>query len=132
MIAIELQLLGWAALLGLGQILLTAAVRTRAYGSGWNMGARDTTPVDRKTRLIGRLERAQANFFETFPLFVALVLAAAAANRLGGTVTKGAWLYVVGRTVYVPLYVTGIPYFRTIIWGAATVGILLIARAVLA
>jgi len=132
MIAIELNLLAAAALLGLAQVLLTGAVRTRAYGRDWNVGARDTTPVDRKTPLVGRLERAQANFFETFPLFVAVVLAAAVSGRLGGRVTTGAWLYLVGRIVYVPLYAAGVPIIRTVVWGAATVGILLIARAVLA
>lgn len=131
MIAIELKLLAAAALLGLTQVLLTGAVRTRAYGSDWNVGARDTTPTDRKTPLVGRLERAQANFFETFPLFAAVILAAAVAGRLGGSVTIGAWLYVVGRIAYVPLYAAGVPVIRTLVWGAATVGILLIARATL-
>ena len=131
MIAIELKLLGWAALLGLGQILLTAFVRTRAYGSNRNMGARDTTPEDRKTPLIGRLERAQANFLETFPLFVAVVLATVIAGQTGGTITTGAWMYLAGRLVYVPLYAVGVPVARTMAWGVATAGIVLIARAIL-
>lgn len=130
--AIELKLLGWAALLGLAQIFLAAAVRTRAYGSGWNMGARDTTPDDKSTPLVGRLERAQANFLETFPLFAAVVLAAGIAGRFGPTTVTGCWLYLVARVVYVPLYAAGVPYVRTLVWGVSLVGLLLVLRALLA
>ncbi len=123
-IAIELKILGYAVLLGLAQILLTAFVRTRAYGSKWNTGVRDDTPTDRKTPLVGRLERAQANFFETFALFAAAVLACTAAGRLNHGTEIGCWLYLVARIVYVPLYAAGVPYIRTRVWGLSLLGLL--------
>ncbi len=123
-IAIELKILGWATLLGLVHIFATAIVRTRAYGAAWNTGARDATPTDRKTPLVGRLERAQANFFETFPLFAAAVLAAAMAGRLDHATELGCWLYLVARIAYLPLYAAGVPYVRTLVWGLALIGLL--------
>ena len=123
-VAIELKILGYAVLLGLAQILLTAFVRTRAYGASWNTGARDTTPTDRKTPLVGRLERAQANFFETFPLFAAAVLACAAAGRLNHPTELGCWLYLGARLAYIPLYAAGVPYLRTLVWGLSILGLL--------
>ena len=119
-----MKILGWATLLGLTHILITAAVRTRAYGSRWNTGARDTTPTDRKTPLVGRLERAQANFFETFPLFAAAVLAATAAGRLTHATEIGCWTYLLARLAYLPLYAAGVPYVRTLVWGLALLGLL--------
>lgn len=131
MVPIELKLLGAATLIGFAQILLTAMVRTRAYGSGWNVGARDTTPTDRQTPIVGRLERAQANFLETFPLFAAAVLAAAVSGRLGGSATTGAWCYLLARLVYAPLYAAGVPVVRTLVWGVSAAGILLVLAALL-
>lgn len=128
---IELAILAWASLFGIAQLFITAAVRTRAYGTGWNVGARDTTPIERATPLVGRLERAQANLMETFPLFAAVVLAVAIADRTNASTTMGAWLYLAGRLVYLPLYVAGVPFVRTLAWGVATTGILLIARPLL-
>ena len=39
----------------------------------------------------------------------------------------GAQLYFWGRVFYVPAYVAGIPFVRTIIWLAATIGMCLMA-----
>ncbi len=122
--AAEYTILGWAVALGLAQILLTAFVRTRAYGAAWNTGARDATPTDRKTALAGRLERAQANFFETFPLFAAAVLACGAAGRFSHPVEIGCWTYLAARVAYVPLYAAGVPYVRTLVWALSLIGLL--------
>jgi len=122
---IELTLLGAALVLALVQIGLTGHFRTRQYGTQWNVGARDEEmpPLD---PLPGRLARAQANLFETLPLFAAAVLGAVAAGHLGSKTMLGAHLYFWGRVVYVPLYAAGIPLVRTIVWLIATTGLLLV------
>lgn len=121
----EFHLLGATLLLALAQIMIAGAARTRQYGRAWNMGARDAAmpPLD---PLPARLLRAQANLFETLPLFVGAMLAAAVAQRLGPKTLIGAHLYFWGRLVYVPLYAAGVPGVRSLAWMAATAGLLLI------
>jgi uncharacterized MAPEG superfamily protein len=123
--AIELYLLGATLVLALIQIMLTARFRTRQYGVKWNTGPRDEAmpPLD---VLPARFLRAQQNLFETLPLFVGAVLGAAYANRLGPLTNIGAHLYFFGRLIYLPLYLSGVRYIRTLVWSAATIGLVLV------
>lgn len=121
----ELLCLAWAVVLGLVHIFAAAHVKTRQYGAKWNMGARDEE-LPPPQRLVGRLMRAQANYFETFPLFAAAVLVAVAAGRTTGVTALGAALYLFARIVYLPLYAAGVPVVRTIAFLAATVGLVMV------
>lgn len=69
----ELTYLALTLILALVQIFLPAGARTAEFGSKWNAGPRDETPEAKKP-LTGRLERAQANLYETLPLFIGAVL----------------------------------------------------------
>lgn len=128
-VAVELKLLVAAVIVGFVQILWAAVA-----GSGgernfaWLAGPRDEAkPVG---VVAARLDRALRNFLETFPLFAAALLACAAAGKLGGTTTVyGAWLYVVARTLYVPVYAAGIPHLRTLVWLVSIVGIVMVIVA---
>ncbi len=121
---IEFIMLGATVALALVNIFWAGNVRTNQYGREWNMGARDADmpPLD---PLAGRLLRAQANLYETLPLFIAAVLGAAYLDRLGWKTEVGASLYFVGRLIYLPLYAAGVPKLRTLIWSVALVGLLL-------
>ena len=127
---IEFTLLGATLLLALAQIMAAAHARTRQYGLLWNVGARDE-PQKPLGHLAGRLQRAQANLFETLPLFIGALLAAAIAGRLGHRTLLGAHLYFWGRLIYVPLYAAGVAVVRSIAWGVATLGLLLVIAALL-
>ncbi|WBX82671.1 MAPEG family protein [Sphingosinicella microcystinivorans] len=127
---IELYLLGTAAVLGLVHILWAVNVKTAQYGTQWNMGARDAEMPPLKP-LAGRLARAQANFFETFPLFAAVLLGALAADRLGWKTELGAHLYLWARLIYLPLYAAGIPKVRTLVWLVSLAGLVLVLWALL-
>jgi uncharacterized MAPEG superfamily protein len=82
------------------------------------------------TGVAARLNRAFWNFAETFPFFAAAILADAVAGRLGGTLSVwGAWLYVAGRAAYVPLYATGVPTVRTLVWAVSIVGLVMCVAA---
>jgi len=100
---VEFIMLGTAILLALVQILWAGQLRTRAYGTDWNVGARDAQ-MPPLPPLAGRVARAQANLFETLPLFFAAVLGAAAVGHLGWKTQAGSVVYVVGRLVYLPLH----------------------------
>ncbi|WP_440222682.1 MAPEG family protein [Dokdonella sp. MW10] len=119
----ELTWLAWSIVLGLVHVAATVAVKTHERGLGWNVGARDGTPPP-PGRLAARLERAQANFLETFPFFAALVLAVVAADRADATTTLAAQVYVWARVAYLPLYAAGVPYLRTLVFGVSVWGLL--------
>ena len=121
---LEFIMLGATIALALVNILWAGNVRTKQYGIDWNMGARDEKmpPLD---PLAGRLLRAQANLYETLPLFIAALLGAAFLDRLGWKTEVGASLYFAGRLVYLPLYAAGVPKIRTLVWGVALIGLIL-------
>jgi uncharacterized MAPEG superfamily protein len=124
----ELTYLALTLILALVQVFLPAGVRTVEFGSKWNAGPRDETPAAKKP-LTGRLERAQANLFETLPLFIGAVLIAHVAGRNGVLTEWGAALYFWARVVYVPLYAFGVPYVRSLVWTVSFAGLVLILAA---
>ena len=128
----ELTALVWAALLGLIHILAPAALRTREYGLTWNAGPRDAA-MPPPTPLAGRLARAQANYFESFPLFAAAVLVIYVADLETETSLLAAWVWLVARVAYLPLYAMGVPYVRGVAWATSVVALLtLLLRPLLA
>jgi uncharacterized MAPEG superfamily protein len=127
---IELYLLGATLVLALVQVLLTAHLRTRQYGIEWNAGPRDEA-MPPLNPLAGRMLRAQENLYETLPLFIGAVLAAAVAGRFGLLTSLGTQLYFFGRLIYVPLYAIGIPVVRSLVWLVATAGLVLVIAGLL-
>ena len=112
----ELTYLALTLILALVQVFLPAGARTAEFGSKWNAGPRDETPEAKKP-LTGRLERAQANLYETLPLFIG----ASSALTVWGTA-----LYFWGRVVYVPLYAFGVPYIRSLVWVVSLAGLVMV------
>jgi len=123
----ELGILAASAGLGLVQIVLTATAGSKQRGVDWNVGPRDEAiPL---TGVAGRLERAQNNFFETFPIFAALILVAYLGGKLSNLTVYGSAAYFIGRVLYIPLYAMGVKLVRTLVWGVSLIGILMIAVA---
>ena len=125
--AFELQMVAAAVIIGIIHLLWAAAAAQPQRGLEWNTGPRDEPIV--LTGVAGRLERAFANFRETFPFFAALVLVDYLGGRLGELTALGALIYVVARAVYVPLYAFGVPYARSLVWVVSMVGILMLLAA---
>ena len=125
--AFELQMLAAAILIGIVHLLWAAAAAQPQRGLKWNTGPRDEPVV--LTGVAGRLERAFANFRETFPFFAVLVIVDYLGGRLGELTALGALIYVVARAVYIPLYAFGVPYVRSLTWVASMVGILMLLAA---
>ncbi len=121
----ELTMLFWSALLGLVQIgLQSLSLKTQA-GNAYTIGARDEPQA--AGGVAGRLERALRNYLETFPIFAALVLIAEITGAHGRWSEWGCQLYFWGRVAYVPAYASGLPWIRTFVWQAATIGIAMLA-----
>ena len=121
----ELSVLAWGCVLALVHIFAAAQVKTRQYGTSWNMGARDEE-LPPPNPLVGRLTRAQANFFETFPLVIAAILIVQAAGLNSKWTAIGAMVWLGARVIYLPLYAMGVPMVRTLVFMASLVGLLMI------
>jgi len=126
----ELTLLGWTLVLALIQVMLPASARNRETGRDYNAGPRDE-PGPPVGVITGRLRRAQANLYETLPLFAVAILIAHVADRDGALTLWGAWLYFLARIVYLPLYAFGIPYVRSMVWTVALLGLIMVLAAIL-
>lgn len=124
----ELTYLVATLALALVQILLPAGARTLEFGIGWNAGARDQTPPSHNP-VVGRLERAQSNLYETLPLFIGAVLIAHVTGAESALTLWGVALYFWARVAYVPLYALGVPYIRSLVWLVSLAGLILILAA---
>lgn len=124
----EGKLLIAAVIIGLAHLLWATVAGSGGHrDTAWLLGPRDDPrPV---TGQAARLSRAYANFLETFPLFAVSLIAVLLAGKAGSQPTFGAWLYVLGRLAYVPLYALGLPIVRTVAWTASMVGIVWIIVA---
>ncbi len=125
----ELALLLWSLPL-YGLYLATQSLLYRAhYGVDFAATARDD-PKPESVRL-GRAERALRNFQETWLVFIVLMLAAQLAAPGDGLVFWGAVVWFAGRIVYLPLYVLGAYWWRSVVWSIATAGLGLVFWGVL-
>ena len=120
---IEIKMLAWTVALGLFHVLLGAVLMTRQRGMKWNASARDGEAKP----LVGaaaRVDRGLRNFLETFPFFVAVVLAVVVTQRTSADTALGAQVYFWARLAYLPIYAAGIPYLRSLVWAVSFWGLL--------
>ena len=120
---IEIKMLAWTVALGLFHVLLGAMLMTRQRGMKWNASARDGEAKP----LVGaaaRVDRGLRNFLETFPFFVAVVLAVVVTQRTSADTALGAQVYFWARLAYLPIYAAGIPYLRSLVWAVSLWGLL--------
>jgi len=125
---IELRMLMWSIVLGLLLIMIATLCTVGQRGLAWAASPRDEVKPP-LAGIGGRLDRARANFLETFPLFLAVVVAAHLLQRHDSATVLGAQLYFWARVAHVPVYAAGIPYLRTLIWAASIVGIVMLLGA---
>ena len=124
--SVEMQMLWLSIALGLVQVVLPVLF---ALGrTSWALGPRDEAGPP-STKIGARLERALANFLETFVFFAAAVLLLQVLGKHTANSALGAQLYFWARLAYVPTYASGIPFLRTLIWAVSLVGIVLVFLA---
>ena len=122
---IELFVVCLSVVLGFVRIILASHSASLQRGRRWTASARDQ-PLPPLTGVAGRLARASANFLETFPLFVAMVVVVHVTGAYGDLSRWGAYLYLTGRVLYLPLYAFGVYLLRSLAWNIASGGILLL------
>lgn len=122
--SVELSILAWGCILALIHVFAAGHVKTRQYGTKWNVGARDEE-LPPPAPLTGRFMRAQANFFETFPVMAAAILIVAVAGLSTRWTEMGSVLWLVARAAYLPVYALGIPVLRSLIFLVSVVGLVM-------
>jgi len=121
----------YTALLTWISIMLGAALRNREWTlEGMKVGLSNRDRLPEATALGGRAERAAANTKENFILFAAVALTAQLAG-LGEQATAGAAVFFWARVVYLPVYLLGITYLRSAVWGVGVVGLGMMVLALL-
>ena len=121
-----LPMVGWSAVLLVVHVLMQAftvsAEASKTLGASWNAGPRDQG-FEPKGKIAGRAKRASANFRETYPAFIGLALALALKGDVSGWGVGGAWLWFACRLFYIPLYLAGVPYIRSLAWACSMLGL---------
>ncbi|CVI19142.1 conserved membrane hypothetical protein [Agrobacterium fabacearum CFBP 5771] len=117
-----LPLIGFSVLLLAAHIALQGMTATREFGLDWNAGPRDAEKKP-QGRVAGRAARASANFRETYPAFIALAFGVIMAGDPSGLAFTGALIWLICRVVYIPLYLAGVPYIRSLVWLGSMLGL---------
>ncbi|MDG1431562.1 MAG: MAPEG family protein [Paracoccaceae bacterium] len=113
LIALSIQALIHVSVQGL---VLKASV-----GNTWTVGSRDI-PME-PGNLAARAKRAAENFQETAIAFLAIALVIILADLSNKVTSVGCIIYIVGRIIYLPAYLAGLPWVRSLIWNASTAGL---------
>jgi uncharacterized MAPEG superfamily protein len=95
-------------------ILSIAPAKLNGLGEYDNSNPRD--PRFYTPGLRARSQGAHLNGYETFPFFATAVLLAEMRSVSQGTVNAFAVAFIVARIIYVVLYLTDRPTFRSVIW----------------
>lgn len=126
-----LQLVVHMTLLTFIAIMLGAVLRNREWTpAGMKDGFSNRDHLPEATPMGGRADRAAQNTKEGFILFTALALVAHVAGA-GEQAMLGATIFFWARVVYLPIYIAGITYVRSLIWAVGVVGLAMMVGAVL-
>jgi uncharacterized MAPEG superfamily protein len=127
----DLHYLANSTVLTFVMLLSASLIRSRAWtvsGTLLAVGNRDQMPEP--TPFSGRADRAAKNMLENLVLFIAALVVA----HLGGadpvSLVHGGAIFFWARVVYAAVYLAGIPYVRTLVWGLSLYGITLVLFAV--
>lgn len=126
----ELTVLALAAVLALAHIMIAINLKTRQYGTAWNMGARDEA-LPPLGPVAGRLERARDNYMETLPVAVIALFGVLLAGKANEVTAIAGWVWLGARVIYLPLYWAGVPKVRTYVWGVALIALLVLLGVLL-
>jgi uncharacterized MAPEG superfamily protein len=126
-----LDLVVYMSLLTFLAIMLGAFLRNREWtAEGLRAGLSNRDRLPEATPLGGRAERAASNTREAFLLFTPLALVAHLAG-VGAEALLGAQIFFWARMAYLPVYLAGIIYLRSLVWSVGVAGLALMVVALL-
>lgn len=126
----EMEMVVGSVLILFGLLMFQGTLVPLNQGLGWGLGSRDGDPE--YTDMQGRTRRTVANHMEGMLLFIPLVLIVEMAALSSQLTQIGAAIYLAGRLGFVPFYLLGVPYLRSLFWGIAILGTLLVGFEVMA
>ena len=119
---LELKLLLWSTVLTLIQMLIALLGAIAQVGFTPLIGNRENLPAF--GGWVGRAQRAHRNMLESLTIFATLVVVTQIAGKTNAVTALGAQLFFWSRVAYAPVYIAGIPWLRTALWGVSFVGML--------
>ena len=128
---VELRIAAFGAVLLFVHVFAAIRAKTAQYGRAWNISARDE-PLAPPNPMVGRLERAQANFAETFPIAIVALLGVVIAERTSEWTAVGGWIWLGARIAYLPVYALGVTGLRTLIYAVSIAGLAMVIWPLLA
>jgi len=120
-----LNYLALTLVLAIVQVGLAAGCKRRQDGTQWALGARDIEHPA-YNGVAARMVRAQANLYEALPIFIGAVLLAHITGHEGARTTWGAAIFFWARVAFIPAYAYGLVPWRTLIWFASVVGLVMV------
>jgi uncharacterized MAPEG superfamily protein len=126
---LELKLLVWSTALALAQMLIALLGAIAQVGLLPLVGNRESLPAIDGWG--GRAQRAHRNMLESLTIFAAVVLVVQVVGKSNAVTALGAQLFFWSRLAYAPVYVIGIAWLRTGLWGVSFVGLLQILSQIL-
>lgn len=120
----DLQMLVWSAALAILQMVIAVIIAITEVGLPKLAGNRDD--VARLSGWAGRAQRAHLNMLESLVIFAIVVIVAQMTGRANATTALGTTLFFWSRVAYALIYVAGIPWLRTLIWGVSLAGIIMV------
>jgi uncharacterized MAPEG superfamily protein len=121
----ELALLAWSPALLALYVGAQGTLYRVEHGVGFSVSGRDDEPPAHG-HYLQRSEKALRNFLETYGAFIALAVVAELGQHHGLLTAWGASLWFAGRLAYLPLYLLGVPYLRSLAWSVAALGLALL------
>lgn len=121
-------------LMGLGlyvvNVYLAGAMLFLRIGPTAYMGPRDTLPDPSK--FYARAQKSVANFAESLPVFLTLGILALVVEGVDMAGAElGAMIFVLLRMLYIAVYISGVPFIRSLVYSAGHVGLILMLLALL-
>ncbi len=120
----ELQMVLGTVLILFALLMFQGTLVPLNQGFGWGLGSRDSK--QEYTAMQGRTTRTIANHIEGMLLFIPLVAIVELADLSSSLTALGAGIYLAGRIAFAPIYLMGVPYLRSLAWGVAVLGIMLV------
>ena len=110
-------------------LLAMQTITALIAGVSINVLAGDRSDLPAADGLRGRAARTVNNSVEGMVIFAPLVVIAHLAGISNDLTVMGATIYFWSRVAYVPCYMFGIPWIRTLVFGAGLAGLLMIIAA---
>jgi uncharacterized MAPEG superfamily protein len=122
----DLWMLVWTAVLALGlPFIYLAGLTLVPGGTAWGLGNR-AEPLAAIPQWAARAQRAHLNLLQNLAPFAILVLVAQVSGKANATTALGATTFFWARVAHAAVYIAGIKYLRTLVFGVATYGAVLI------